>query len=216
MDGNGRWANARGLPRNEGHAEGLRRAKELILHCANLGIPFLSLYVFSTENWRRTEREVSFLMGLLRQSLKKEMKFYEENSIRVLHSGDISALPPDIQKDISEVGETTKNNTKLTVNLLINYGGRDEILRAAKKWHLSGAPPNSDICAFLDHPELPDLDLVIRTAGEKRLSNFMLWKAAYAEFCFSDRCWPDFTTLEFDKSIKEYSERIRNFGGGGE
>ncbi len=210
MDGNGRWAKEHGLQRNDGHVEGLKRAREVTLACLQLGIPYLSLYVFSTENWRRTEKEVSFLMGLIRQHLKKEMDFYHDNKIRVLHSGDLAALPDDIQKDLLEVEARTENNQAITVNLLLNYGGQNEIERAAKRYlEEAGQRPFAE---YLDHPEIPELDLVIRTAGEQRLSNFMLWKAAYAELYFTPKRWPEFTEEEFQIALDDFSSRKRNFG----
>jgi len=210
MDGNGRWAKEHGLPRNEGHVEGLKRAREITLACLNRTIPFLSLYVFSTENWRRTENEVNFLMGLIRQNLKKELNFYHDNKIKVIHSGDLSALPADIQQDLFEVEEKTRNNLAITVNLLMNYGGQNEIERAAQRYlEDQGKKPFSD---YLDHPELPDLDFIIRTAGEQRLSNFMLFRAAYAELYFTEKRWPEFGEEQLQIALDEFSKRKRNFG----
>lgn len=210
MDGNGRWAKEHGLPRNDGHVEGLKRAKEVTLACLNRSIPFLSLYVFSTENWRRTEKEVSFLMGLIRQHLKKEMDFYHDNKIKVLHSGDLAALPEDIQRDILEVEARTANNIAITVNLLLNYGGQDEIERAARRYlQDQGKRP---LAEYLDHPEIPHVDLVIRTAGEQRLSNFLLWRVAYAELYFTAKRWPEFTEEELVLALEDFSKRKRNFG----
>lgn len=210
MDGNGRWARERGLPRNEGHVEGLKRAREITLACLERGIPFLTLYVFSTENWRRSEKEVSFLFGLMRQHLRRELDFYRDNKIKVIHSGNFQALPQDIQNDLLLVEERTQTNQGITVNLLINYGGRDEIVRAAQRFlDLGGACPFEEC---LDHPRLPDLDLIIRTAGEKRLSNFMLWRSAYAELYFTEVRWPDFDTAQLDLALKDFATRQRNFG----
>lgn len=210
MDGNGRWARERGLPRNEGHVEGLKRAREITLACLERGIPFLTLYVFSTENWRRSEKEVSFLFGLMRQHLRRELDFYRDNKIKVIHSGNLQALPQDIQNDLLLVEERTQTNQGITVNLLINYGGRDEIVRAAQRFlALGGACPFEEC---LDNPRLPDLDLIIRTAGEKRLSNFMLWRSAYAELYFTEVRWPDFDTAQLDLALKDFATRQRNFG----
>lgn len=211
MDGNGRWARERGLQRNEGHVEGLKRAREVTLACLRRSIPYLSLYVFSTENWRRTEKEVSFLMGLIREHLKKEMEFYHDNEIKVVHSGDLTALPTDIQRDLLEVEDRTAGNTAITVNLLLNYGGQNEIERACRRCLEDGG--RQPFARYLDQPDFPDLDLVIRTGGERRLSNFMLWKAAYAELYFTETRWPDFGEAELGLALEDYSQRKRNFGG---
>jgi undecaprenyl diphosphate synthase len=221
MDGNGRWAKARNLPRSAGHKEGLKAAKRVVREASRLGIDLLTLYVFSTENWRRTEEEVSFLMRLIKQHLRKEYNFYRENKIRVCHSGDISALPGFVQKEINRVRENTKDFTGLTVNLAINYGGRDEICRAVQRWLTLEANSGSgavkieeaDISRCLDLGEFPQIDLIIRTGGEKRLSNFLLWQSAYAELYFSDRLWPDWGAGDLQDALKEYQNRERKFGG---
>lgn len=216
MDGNGRWAQSKGLGRSEGHKEGLKAAKRITKAASDAGIRYLSLYVFSTENWKRAEQEVSFLMFLLKSHLLKEWDFYRENQIRVVHSGDLSGLPPEVQSDLVQVQEDTRGFPGLTVNLAINYGGQDEILRAIRRWDASADRPPLDPQSFqryLDQPQLPAVDLLIRTAGEIRLSNFLLWESAYAEFYFSGKYWPDWTEEDLRLAMKEYQKRQRKFGG---
>lgn len=216
MDGNGRWAEKRKLKRSQGHREGLKSAKALVKEASRLGIPFLSLYVFSTENWKRTEDEISYLMFLIKQYLKKEYNFYLKNQVKVVHSGNLEVLPADVRKDIEDISRETASFSGTTVNLLINYGGRDEIVRAANRLIHNGRSIllNEDsIQKNLDHPEIPNLDLVIRTAGEQRLSNFMIWQAAYAEYYYTDTLWPDFNEEELAKALKFYKQRNRKFGG---
>ena len=215
MDGNGRWAQARGLGRSEGHKEGLKAAKRVTQAASDLGIQVLSLYVFSTENWKRTEQEVSFLMFLLKNHLLKEWDFYRENRIRVVHSGDLGGLPSEVQNDLRQVQSDTAGFTGLTVNLAVNYGGQDEILRAVRRWE---ADPNRGpldtgvLERYLDQP-LPPVDLLVRTAGEQRLSNFLLWQSAYAEFHFSPKFWPDWTGDDLALALKDFQGRQRRFGG---
>ncbi len=216
MDGNGRWAQRRGSSRSEGHKEGLKVAKRITKAASDRGIRFLSLYVFSTENWKRTEQEVSYLMVLLKSHLLKEWDFYRENRIRVVHSGDAGGLPAEIQADLRQVQDDTSGFDGLTVNLAINYGGQDEILRSFHRWLETPDRPNLDASTFqryLDQPSLPPVDLVIRTAGEVRLSNFLLWESAYAEFYFSPKTWPEWTEDDFLQALNEYQNRQRNFGG---
>ena len=217
MDGNGRWAQKLGKPRSFGHREGLENAKKITLAASNAGIKYLSLYVFSTENWKRTETEVSCLMQLLKSHLRRECDFYKENQIRVIHSGDLERLPPEVKKEISSVTADTAAFKGLTVNLAINYGGRDELIRAVNRWtrdnDAKNAPLDTDtIRKYLDQPDVPDPDLVIRTAGEKRLSNFLLWETAYSEFYFSDKYWPDWSENDLSEAIESYIKRDRKFG----
>ena len=216
MDGNGRWAKNRNLPRTNGHLEGLKRAKEIAKAAADMGIEYLTLYVFSTENWKRTQQEVGFLMGLIHTHLRQELKFYKENNIRVRLLGDITGLPSDIQTDITAAQNDTRVFNGLTLSLAINYGGRDEIVRAVKKIVDSGCKSDAINDAFIsekmDIPELPDADLLIRTGGEKRLSNFLMWHAAYAELVFTDTLWPDYFEKEFIINIEEFQKRSRRFG----
>ena len=216
MDGNGRWATQRKLPRTSGHNEGLKTAKRIVKAAADLGIENLTLYVFSTENWKRAEQEVGFLMNLIHTHLKGELQFYKDNKIRINHIGDMAALPKNIQKDLTECMEDTKDFTKLNLNLAINYGGRDEILRGVKKALAAGLDFNSlkeaDFSKYLDMPQCPDVDLLIRTGGEKRLSNFLLWHVAYSEFEYTDTLWPDYSEEEFYKHIESFTRRERRFG----
>jgi undecaprenyl diphosphate synthase len=214
MDGNGRWAQARGLPRTEGHRRGLEVAKRIVTASEELGVKVLSLYAFSTENWRRTSEEVGFLMGLIKRHLMAELDFYREKQVRVVHSGDAEGLPPDIAAEIAQVATDTAGFSRLTVNLAINYGGRDETVRAFRKLALSGGDiSEATLASCLDHPELPDPDLIIRTGGEMRLSNFLMWEAAYAELHFSPRLWPDFGPEDLALAIDDYKRRDRRFGG---
>lgn len=219
MDGNGRWARQRNLNRTAGHREGLKATKAIVKAAADLGIKYLSLYTFSTENWKRAQEEVSFLMGLVHQHLRKEYDFYRENEIRIRHSGDLSGLPPEVQEDIRTVIQDTASHTRLTVNLAINYGGKNEIVRAVRKLIQSNPSltpeevTETSIEQNLDNPDIPDLDLIIRTAGELRLSNFLLWESAYAELYFSPKLWPDFTPEDFLEALLNYQSRNRKFGG---
>lgn len=215
MDGNGRWAKQRGLARTEGHQEGLEVAKRIILAARLAGVRFISLYTFSTENWKRTAQEVGFLMSLIRIHLMKELDFYRQNGIRIIHSGDRRALPRDVLYEIDRAVEDTQHHDGLTVNLAINYGGRDEILRAVERIVMSKRTASIDTEALrshLDHPELPDPDLIIRTGGEMRLSNFLLWQSAYSELYFSPKFWPDFTPEDFREALESYARRERRFG----
>ena len=220
MDGNGRWARARGKPRTSGHREGLKAAKRVVSEACRLGIPYLSLYTFSTENWTRAREEISFLMILIRTHLLKELSFYRNNHIRVIHSGNSSGLPREVLQAIKLVCEETSSNDGLTLNLAINYGGRDEIVRAVNRW-LSGRSNGhshspltiGDLERHLDQPELPSPDLIIRTGGDMRLSNFLLWEAAYAELFFSPDRWPDWDGPRLRAAICSYQNRTRTFGG---
>ncbi|MBO6132222.1 MAG: di-trans,poly-cis-decaprenylcistransferase [Treponema sp.] len=216
MDGNGRWAKQRGQIRTAGHEEGLKRAKEIAKAASDLGIKYVTLYAFSTENWKRAKSEVGFLMNLIHTHLLKELKFYKENSIRVRLLGDITGLPAIIQKDILETEEDTKDFTGLTICLAINYGGRDEIVRSIKKMIKEGIPEQEitegTVSSHFDFPELPDVDLLIRTGGEQRISNFLIWQASYAEFLFTKTLWPDYNKEEFYNNIAEFQKRTRRFG----
>ncbi|MEE1212089.1 MAG: polyprenyl diphosphate synthase [Treponema sp.] len=217
MDGNGRWAKQRNLPRTSGHKEGLDVAKAIVKAAAEIGIKYVTLYTFSTENWKRAQEEVGFLMNLIRGHLRAEFQFYKQNGIRIKHLGDLSGLPEDVQTEIKKAMEETADFTGLTVVLAINYGGRDEIVRGVKKLLSEGKSisdiTESDISNSFDIPELPDVDLLIRTGGELRLSNFLLWHAAYAEFLFTNTLWPDYNKEEFLKDIDSFKNRTRRFGG---
>ena len=217
MDGNGRWAVRNGKPRRDGHREGLKAAKRIVKSASEIGIPYLTLYAFSTENWKRAEKEVFFLMFLLKIYLKQEYVFYRENRIRIFHSGDIEGIPPDVADEIRNVVSATAHHEGLTVNLAINYGGRDEIVRAVRRLldRRSNTPAltEKDIQVNLDQPALPYPDLVIRTAGELRLSNFLTWQCAYSEFYFSPKFWPDWDESDFVESLIAYQKRERRYGG---
>lgn len=216
MDGNGRWATLRNHPRTFGHEEGLRTVKKIVKAASDLGIKYMTLYAFSTENWKRAESEVGFLMNLIHNHIIKELNFYTENGIKINHIGDLEKLPVMIQKDIKEAMDKTKDFTGMTVNLAINYGGRDELVRGIKK--IVNNKIASDkideklITKYLDMPESPDVDLLIRSGGEKRLSNFLLWHIPYAEQIYIDTLWPDYTKEEFYNNIEEYQKRNRRFG----
>ncbi|HAH60493.1 MAG TPA: di-trans,poly-cis-decaprenylcistransferase, partial [Treponema sp.] len=199
-----------------GHYAGLTKAKEIVRAAAELGIKYITLYIFSTENWKRTADEVGYLMNLIRSHLQSEFDFYKKNKIRLLHIGDISGLPGDIQSDLRSAMEETAGFSGTTLVMAINYGGRDEIIRGVRKLIAQGTAPQ-DITeeAFsrsFDVPGLPDVDLLIRTGGELRLSNFLLWHASYAELLFTDTLWPDYTKKEFYSDIEKYQTRNRRFG----
>ena len=217
MDGNGRWARAQGMARSEGHKEGLKAAKRVTKAASDLGVKYLSLYVFSTENWKRAEQEVSFLMFLLKSHLLKEWDFYRENRIRVVHSGYLDGLPKDVQADLVQVQHDTSHFDGLTVNLAINYGGQDEILRAVQRWSKDPLKAQeltvSNFKNYLDQPQLPPVDLMVRTAGEARLSNFLLWQSVYAEYYFSPKLWPDWNEADLLEALRAFSQRHRKFGG---
>ena len=214
MDGNGRWAKKRGMLRTQGHLEGLKTAKRVVKAASVLGISYLTLYTFSTENWKRTTEEVGFIMNLAKQYLRGELDFYRENRIRIRHSGDMAGLPADIQKELEEACKETKDFEGLQVILALNYGGRDEIVRAVRKLVKDGEPVTEEgIRSFLDNPDVPDPDLIIRTAGEFRISNFLLWEGAYSEYYISDKLWPDLSEDDFVQAIRSYENRDRRFGG---
>lgn len=216
MDGNGRWAAKRSLPRAAGHLEGLKACKRVVKHASEIGLKYLTLYVFSTENWKRPDQEVGYLMNLLAKKLPGEMDFYVENNIRIRVRGDISALPEEARKGIEYTLEKTSACTGTTVVLCINYGGQDEISRAATRCALENPGKKitvEDISSHLDNPDIPAPDMIARSAGEHRISNFMLWDSAYAEFLSIETLWPDWDTKELDLIIEELGKRTRKFGG---
>ncbi len=216
MDGNGRWAQERGRPRTDGHLEGVKAAKRVVAAAVEVGLAYLSLYTFSTENWNRAREEVSYLMGLIGSYLRKEYDFYRANRIRIVHSGDLGRLPPGIRREIEDVTRDTAGFGGLTVNLSINYGGRDEIIRAFHRHLARGSRElltEESFRQYLDQPELPDPDLIIRSANEQRLSNFLLWESAYAELYFSPKLWPDWDAGDLREALAEYARRSRKFGG---
>ena len=220
MDGNGRWAKQRGKLRVFGHKNGVRSVRSTIEASAELGVEVLTLYAFSTENWNRPKLEVDMLMALLVNSLKKELKELLKNNIRLQTIGNIDLLPKKVQKELNEVVDKTKNNTRLIVNVALSYSSKEEIVNAFK--NISKKIVNNQLSIkeidqniinnHLYTRNLPNVDLVIRTSGEKRISNFMLWQIAYAELYFTDVFWPDFTKEEFYKAILDYQQRERRFG----
>ncbi len=219
LDGNGRWAKKKGLPRNAGHAAGARVLEDMCEIVWNKGIRFFTVYAFSTENWNRPAGEVEALMKLLRDYMKNSVKRAMKNNMRVRVIGDKSGLDRDLQESIAALEETTAGNTGLTFQIALNYGGRDEIVRAVRK--LAAAKDQDfmknltekDLSDSLDTAGIPDPDLLIRTCGEERISNFLLWQLAYSEFYFTDLAWPDFNEAELDKALENYSSRTRRFGG---
>ena len=220
MDGNGRWAKQQGLLRAFGHEKGTKSVRQTVENCAKLGIENLTLYAFSTENWNRPKLEVDTLMKLLVHSLKNELKTLQENNIKLNSIGNIDMLPKSIQKELNEVISLTKNNGKMTLTLALSYGSREEIINAVKK--ISDKVKNniisidtideSIINQHLYTHNLPDVDLLIRTSGEHRISNFLLWQIAYAELFFTDVLWPDFTEEHLYEAIVSYQKRERRFG----
>ncbi len=215
MDGNGRWAQQKHLPRLAGHHAGAKAVRRTIEAAGKAGISFLTLYAFSTENWSRPQEEIDGLMKLLAQSLDEYAKEAAEKNIRLWVSGEREPLPPSILQRIDKTVAATAQNTGLTLNLALNYGARQEIIRAVNQLLAQGKKQISaqDIEAHLYHPDLPAPELIIRTSGEERLSNFLLWQAAYSEFYFTPVLWPDFDEHEFQKALLAYQHRKRRFGG---
>ncbi len=220
MDGNGRWAKARGLPRITGHRQGAEALRRILRHCRALGIAYLTIYAFSSENWKRPRGEVEDLMGLLHLYLNRELPELEREGVRMRFIGDRKGLPADVIKLISDSERRTGKNLQLTVTVALNYGSRDEIVRAARRVGRAVAdgqlrPDDIDETVFareLDSSDLPDPDLLIRTSGEQRLSNFLLWQSAYTELVFSPVLWPDFGPDDLDAAISEFHRRERRYG----
>jgi undecaprenyl diphosphate synthase len=215
LDGNRRWAKKHGLPTYEGHLAGYNALKDVILKAADRGVKFVSVYVFSTENWKRSEEEVSGLMGLAMRVFKTEINELLKNEIRVRILGAREGIPEKLLKAMEETEEKSKDFTRTTVAICFNYGGQREILDAANAAIAEGKAKltEEDIRAHLYEPDVPDIDLVVRTSGEERLSNFMLWRVAYSEFYFMDKLWPDMRPGDVDDIITEYNRRNRRFGG---
>ncbi|MBR4669749.1 MAG: isoprenyl transferase [Butyrivibrio sp.] len=221
LDGNGRWAKAKGMPRNYGHMQGAKAVEDILVDARDIGIKYLTVYAFSTENWSRPEAEVSALMTILRNYLKTSIKKSMKNNVRCRVIGDRSALSDDIVKAIEELEEATAGNTGLTFTIAINYGSRDEITRSVKKIAKkveSGELKADDIteqliAENLDTDFLPDPDLMIRTCNEQRVSNFLLWQLAYTEFYYTPIAWHDFDKAELIKAVEAYGNRNRKFGG---
>jgi undecaprenyl diphosphate synthase len=219
MDGNRRWAKSRGLPVALGHASGARRVRNLVKACADRGVRFLTLFAFSTENWSRPVEEVSSLMGLLALYLQKEVKGMNAKGVRLMVIGDTSKFSPQIQALIRDAQAKTVQNTTLTLTIAANYGGRWDVLQAVKRWQTAhpdksvDAMDGENLSLYLALAHAPDPDLLIRSGGESRLSNFVLWQTAYSELFFSDVLWPDFTTQELDRAITWHANCDRRFGG---
>ena len=221
LDGNGRWAKSKGMPRNYGHAQGSKNVERICEEAWRMGIKYLTVYAFSTENWQRPKSEVDALMKLLRNYMKTCLKTAEKNDMKIRVIGDIGPLDADIQKRIMELEEASRDNGVLNFTIALNYGSRDEMIRAVKRLAQDCAdgkvkPGEIDeklYASYLDTCELPDPDLLIRTSGEQRLSNYLLWQLAYSEFYFTDVPWPDFTKEELIRAIEHYNSRERRFGG---
>mgnify|MGYP004566446295 FL=1 len=220
LDGNGRWAKKRGMPRSFGHVKGCENLEDICEVAKELGVKYLTVYAFSTENWKRSKEEVDGLMKLFRNYLKKCIKISQKNNMRVKVIGDITAFDSDIQESIKKLEDFSKDFTDLHFQIALNYGSRDEITRAVnrmledqKAGKLETPVSEDTISAYLDTAGLPDPDLMIRTSGELRLSNYLLWQLAYTEFYFTDVPWPDFKRDELVKAIEKYNERDRRYGG---
>ncbi len=213
MDGNGRWAKNKNLIRSKGHLAGMEKVREITTLIAKKNIPYLTLYAFSTENWKRPKQEVSFLMSLLRKYLKNEKKTYIDNNIKFNTIGDLSPFDKKTINAINELKNTTKENTGLTQSLALNYGSRDEITRAVNKIKDNIKEiKEEDITNALDSKTLPDVDVIIRSGGEKRLSNFLLWQSYYSEIFFINTLWPDISSLEIENIIEDFEKINRRFG----
>lgn len=221
LDGNGRWAKSKGMPRNYGHTQGARNVEKICESAYNMGIEYLTVYAFSTENWSRPKEEVDALMKLLRSYMKNCLRDASKNNMRVRVIGDRSGLDEDLRTQIKNLEEATVANTGLNFTVALNYGSKDEMLRAMnhiKKDMENGVIENTEItetlfASYLDTNDIPDPDLLIRTSGEQRLSNYLLWQLAYSEFYFTDVHWPDFSKEELAKAIESYSNRHRRYGG---
>ncbi len=224
LDGNGRWAKAHGLPRSLGHRQGCETLERIVEDCARLGVQYLTVYGFSTENWKRSEEEVGALMSLFRLYMKKLIRVANENNVRARMIGERSRFAADIRDGIDRLETETSGNTGMTFVFAVNYGSRDEILRAVRHYAMDAvregkteeeiaALSEAAFSGYLDTAGMPDPDLVIRTSGEQRLSNYLLWQCAYAEYYFTPVLWPDFDRAELLRAIEEYNRRSRRFGG---
>ena len=224
LDGNGRWAKKRGLPRTAGHAAGVDAFRTIAYYCRDLGVSYLTIYVFSTENWKRPPAEVAVIMKLLKKHMLEVLEKMERDGFKIHFLGDLTPISGDIRELCNEAlsrSERLTDGHRLQVNVCLNYGGRDEIVRAAKAWQADCAAGKADpedlteevFSGYLDTAGIPDPDLLIRPSGELRLSNFLPWQSAYSEFLFSDVLWPDFTPEMLDRAIADYQKRSRRFGG---
>lgn len=220
MDGNGRWAKKRGMPRNAGHAAGAEAFRRIANYCRTLGVEYLTVYAFSTENWRRSADEIEGIMRLLRRYLEEALRDMEKNRVRFRFFGDLTRLSPELQK-LCRDAEQRSHEYDVQVNFCLNYGGRDEIVHAARRFAQDVADGirkpeelTEDVLSkYLYSTNVPDPELMIRPSGEQRISNFLLWQTAYSEFVFMDVLWPDFTERDLDQAIAEYHQRNRRFGG---
>ena len=216
MDGNGRWAQKRSLPRLEGHRVGIDNIRRVIETFADFHVPYLTLFAFSTENWSRPEEEVYGLIRFLASSIEEETRNLHEKGVRIRHLGRMDRLPKDVQVSIDKALDLTKNNDLITVSIAFDYGGRDEILQAMQQIARDGVPTDAIdeqlVSRYLYTDGIPDPDMIIRTAGELRLSNFLIWQSAYSEYYFTDKTWPDFDREEVRKALQAYSYRQRRFG----
>jgi len=217
LDGNRRWARQHGLPTYEGHLAGYNALKDVIEATADAGVEYISFYTWSTENWTRAESEVRGIMKLIRRLFKVDIKQLVKDDFKLVVLGGREKLPDDINQMIDEAEEASKNGSRATLAMCFNYGGQQEIVRAAQRIAEAGVDPETVTAEtfeqYLDHPGIPPCDIVVRTSGEQRLSNFMLWRSAYSEFLFLDKLWPDMRAEDVDAIIKEYSRRTRRFGG---
>lgn len=216
MDGNGRWAKSHGLPRTEGHRRGTDNLRRILESSVEFGIEILTIYAFSTENWRRPPLEVRILMGILEMVIDRELKELHANGVQIRHIGEMDGIDPKLQKKILYACDYTKNNTRLILNVAFNYGGRDEIVHAVRRIINDGIPAEQVdealITSYLYTGGLPDPDLIIRTSGELRVSNFLIWQGAYSEYYATPVYWPDFSKEELRKALVEYGHRKRRFG----
>ena len=216
MDGNGRWARKRGLPRIAGHRAGTENLRKIIRACVDLGVQYLTIYAFSTENWARPKEEVEGLMGILEDVVENETAELNSEGVQIRHIGRLEQLNPRLQKKITQAIDLTKNNRRLILSIAWNYGGRDEILLAVKKIISEGIPEEKVneklISSHLFTDGIPDPDLIIRTSGEMRTSNFLMWQSAYSEWYFTDTLWPDFSKEELQKALQDFESRERRYG----
>ncbi len=217
MDGNGRWARRRGLPRLAGHRAGVENLRRVLRAAVELGIPIVTLYAFSSENWQRPAEEVQGLLNILREALEKEVGELHKNGVQLRHIGDLTPLSDDLKKQIQAAVELTRHNDRLIANIAFNYGGRQEIVEAVRKIVRAGVPPEAVTEALINEhlytAGIPDVDLIIRTSGEMRISNFLIWQGAYAEYYITSVYWPDFDKDELYAALKAFSQRDRRYGG---
>ncbi len=221
MDGNGRWAKQRGLPRTAGHKAGAETFRRIATCCRDLGIEHLTVYAFSTENWKRSEEEVGAIMRLLKQYLLEAIESMERDNIRLRFLGDLSAIAPELRSLVERTNEISRHTTGFEADICLNYGGRDEIVRAARAFAADCAAGKAapeelteqGFARYLDSHDIPDPELIIRPSGEERISNFLLWQCAYSEFYFCDTLWPDFDETELQKAVAAFQRRDRRFGG---